>query len=61
MLDAFSAAMAASAQQWPGAALLPQRLARACAQVLPVTGAGMSLYFASGRRLPLGASDEVAV
>lgn len=60
MLGAFGAALAASDEQWPGAALLPRRLAGACAQVLPVTGAGMSLYFASGRRLPLGASDEVA-
>ncbi|GAA4301882.1 GAF domain-containing protein [Klenkia terrae] len=60
VLGAFGAALAASAEQWPEVALLPQRLAGACAQVLPVTGAGMSLYFAPGRRLPLGASDEMA-
>lgn len=60
MLDTFRAAMAASAEGLPAAELVPQRLAEAAAQVLPVAGVGLSLYFATGRRLPLGASDPVA-
>jgi hypothetical protein len=43
-----------------GPELLPTRLARAAARVLPVDGAGISLFFADDRRLPLGASDPVA-
>jgi hypothetical protein len=39
--------------------LLPMRLARACVQVLPVTGAGLSLLDRDFR-VPVGASDEVA-
>jgi hypothetical protein len=58
--DRFDAAVAASAGDLPDPALLPVRLARAVAQVLPVDGAGISLFFATGRRLPLGASDESA-
>jgi hypothetical protein len=38
--------------------LVPERLAKAAAVVLPVDGGGISLFFASDRRLPLGASDE---
>jgi hypothetical protein len=53
-------AVANSAVQLPGPELLPERLARACAQVLPVDGAGISLFFATDRRLPLGGSDETA-
>src|SRR3954465_839019 len=49
-------ALTASAVDLPGPELLPERLARACARVLPVDGAGISLFFASDRRLPLGAS-----
>jgi hypothetical protein len=46
----------------PGTAvpeLLPVRLTRACVQVLPVVGAGLSLMNASFR-VPVGASDEMA-
>ncbi|HEY0165847.1 MAG TPA: GAF and ANTAR domain-containing protein [Jatrophihabitans sp.] len=39
--------------------LLPVRLARACVQVLPVVGAGLSLLN-HDFRVPVGASDEVA-
>ncbi len=39
--------------------LLPLRLARACASVLPVDGAGVSLL-EDDLRVPLGASDELA-
>jgi hypothetical protein len=39
--------------------LLPSRLTRACADVLPVSGVGMAL-FAGSIRVPLGASDEAA-
>ena len=60
ILQRFDAAFAASAADLPGPELLPERLARASAQVLPVDGAGISLFFVSGRRLPLGASDETA-
>ncbi len=39
--------------------LLPVRLARACVQVLPVAGAGLSLLN-HDFRVPVGSSDEVA-
>ena len=57
LVENFHVALAASAADLPGPELLPERLARACAQALPVDGAGISLFFASDRRLPLGASD----
>jgi hypothetical protein len=60
LVERFHTALASSAADLPGPELLPERLARACAQVLPVDGAGISLFFASDRRLPLGASDPVA-
>lgn len=60
MIDTFRAALAASEGERPASELVPQRLVEAAAQVLPVAGVGLSLYFASGRRLPLGASDPVA-
>ncbi len=60
LVDRFHAALASSAADLPEPELLPERLARACAGVLPVDGAGISLFFASGRRLPLGASDPVS-
>ncbi|MCW2581630.1 MAG: uncharacterized protein JWQ53_420 [Klenkia sp.] len=60
MLNAFRDAMARSVTDLPGAELLPSRLARSAASVLPVYGAGISLYFSSGRRLPVGASGDVA-
>ena len=41
-----------------GAELLPTVLARACVEVLPVAGAGLSVT--DRLRIPLGASDEVA-
>ena len=44
----------------PGPELLPSRLMRATAQVLPVAGAGLSL-FSDHHRVPLGASDDTAV
>ncbi|MGY1812317.1 ANTAR domain-containing protein [Blastococcus sp. SYSU D00820] len=56
----FSAAVAACTDDLPGPELLPERLARAAARVLPVDGAGISLFFAEDRRLPVGASDPVA-
>ena len=59
LIEKFRTALAASAVDLPGPEMLPERLARACARVLPVDGAGISLFFATGRRLPLGASDEV--
>ena len=57
LVENFHTAMSASELDLPGPELLPERLARACAQVLPVDGAGISLFFAPDRRLPLGASD----
>lgn len=44
-----------------GPELLPVRLARACASMLPVDGAGISILDGeSGRRVPLGASGDDA-
>jgi hypothetical protein len=43
----------------PPPELLPERLARACAAVLAVDGAGISLLD-RGFRVPLGASDDLA-
>jgi hypothetical protein len=60
LVQDFHVALAALAAEFPGSELLPERLARACAQVLPVDGAGISLFFASDRRLPLGASDAAS-
>lgn len=60
VLERFDGAFAASAADLPGPELLPERLARATAEVLPVDGAGISLFFAPDRRLPLGASDRTA-
>ena len=58
--EQFAVAVARSAIDIPAAELLPERLARACAEVLGVDGAGISLFFLSDRRLPLGASDDQA-
>ncbi|MGY1725180.1 ANTAR domain-containing protein [Blastococcus sp. SYSU DS0533] len=60
LVEDFQIALAASAVDLPGPELLPERLAVACARVLPVAGAGISLFFAADRRLPLGASDPVS-
>jgi hypothetical protein len=43
-----------------GPASLPIRLASACVQVLPATGAGLSLFSGPTMRIPVGASDDVA-
>ena len=40
--------------------LLPERLSRACARMLAVDGAGLSVMDPEGRRIPLGASGEAA-
>jgi hypothetical protein len=56
----FAARVTAAEQDLPGPELLPLRLVRACAQVLPVAGAGLSVYFSGDRRLPLGGSDQAA-
>lgn len=56
----FTARVTAAEQDLPGPELLPLRLVRACAQLLPVAGAGLSVYFAADRRLPLGGSDPMA-
>lgn len=58
--ERFAAALAASAFDLPAPELLPERLAWACAQVLPVDGAGISVFFTADRRLPLGASGRSA-
>ncbi|MCZ2815317.1 GAF domain-containing protein [Modestobacter sp. VKM Ac-2984] len=56
----FTAHVTASEADLPGPELLPVRLALACAQVLPVAAAGISVYFSADRRLPLGGSEPVA-
>ncbi|MGY2065471.1 ANTAR domain-containing protein [Blastococcus sp. SYSU DS0619] len=43
-----------------GSELLPVRLSRACAAILRVEGAGLSLADGTGRRVPLGASSPAA-
>lgn len=60
LAEHFHTALSASADELPGVALLPERLARASAQALPVAGASISLCFAPGRHLPLGASDPTS-
>jgi len=57
LVQELAAQVTAAEPDLPGPELLPERLARACAMVLPVDGAGLSLFFAADRRLPLGASD----
>lgn len=59
--ERFSAALEqAETAGLAGPELLPVRLMRACADSLPVDGAGLSIRDDSGRRLPLGASSEDA-
>ena len=41
-----------------GPELLPTRLAKACTRVLPITGAGISMFTAPTMRIPVGASDS---
>lgn len=43
-----------------GPELLPVRLAKACTRVLPVAGAGISMFGTSGLRIPVGASGDRA-
>src|SRR3954453_20319520 len=58
--ERLSAAAAAPPADLPGPGLLPGRRGKARPAVLPVDGAGISLFFVSDRRLPLGASDNRA-
>ena len=60
LVEDFHVALSATAVELPGYELLPERLARACVRVLPVYGAGISLFFSPDRRLPLGASGPTA-
>lgn len=58
--EAFAAAFErVTRSEGGGPELLPAQLTRACAEVLPVAGAGMGL-FAGSIRVPLGASDPAA-
>jgi len=43
-----------------GPELLPTRLAKACTRVLPIDGAGISMFTAPTMRIPIGASDDTA-
>ena len=43
-----------------GPELLPTRLAQACTRVLPIDGAGISMFTAPTMRIPIGASDDDA-
>lgn len=43
-----------------GPARLPIRLSKACVQVLPISGAGLSLFSAPTMRIPVGASDDTS-
>jgi len=55
----FQQAWQAAGRQDGGPELLPVRLAQACVAVLPVSGAGISLFY-DDFRVPLGASDDAA-
>jgi hypothetical protein len=61
LTEDFHAAVAASESGLPGPELLPQRLATACAQVLPVDGAGVSLAFMHRELRGVGALDLYVV
>lgn len=56
----FTAAYRATEGELPEPELLPVRLARACAQVLPVAGVGISMFSTGGIRIPVGATDDDA-
>jgi len=56
----FTAAYAAQTAELVQPELLPVRLARACVQVLPVAGVGISMFGSNGMRIPAGASDDDA-
>ena len=56
----FAERVTAAEHDLPGPELLPVRLSRAVAELLPVDGAGLSVFFAADRRLPLGGSDPTS-
>ncbi|WP_111766769.1 GAF domain-containing protein [Nakamurella deserti] len=56
----FELAFARLADAFGEPELLPARLATACTEVLPIAGAGISLFMPDGFRVPVGASDETA-
>jgi len=56
----FAAAYSAAVTEVRRPELLPVRLARTCAQVLPVAGVGISMFGSTGIRIPAGASDDDA-
>jgi len=58
--DVRAAFVAQRDPQLAGPELLPVRLAKACVRVLPITGAGISMFTAATMRIPVGASDNVA-
>jgi hypothetical protein len=59
--ERFEAALdSATEPDLAGPELLPVRLARACARMLSVDGAGLSLVDAAQQRIPLGASSDDA-
>jgi hypothetical protein len=59
--EEFTAAYAAvGSAEVAGPELLPVRLARACVEVLPVAGVGISMFGSFGVRIPVGASDDDA-
>lgn len=60
VLVRFERAFARLAGDIGDAELLPARLATACTEVLPIAGAGISLFMPDGFRVPIGASDEQA-
>jgi hypothetical protein len=57
--DRFDEALGAQGPEAGAPELLPARVARACADALPVDGAGLSLH-AGPLRVPIGASGPVA-
>ena len=57
--DRFDQALETQAADDAAPELLPARVARACADALPVDGAGLSLH-AGALRVPIGASSPVA-
>ncbi len=60
ILVQFEESFARLAPDFGEAELLPARLATACTEVLPIAGAGISLFMPDGFRVPVGASGEMA-
>jgi hypothetical protein len=60
LAERFAAALAAETDDQDDGHLLPDRLARAAARVLPVDGAGLSVLAGPHGRSPLGASSPEA-